>query len=62
MITSAVAELRVERAGGLFGQVTIPYEVTTIGPDGAMPTDLSPDRGALLFNPEDQFRVCIQLY
>lgn len=54
----SVAELRVERAGGAFGQVTVPYEVSPVGAGGAMLSDLSPVRGALLFNQDDRFRVC----
>ena len=57
-----VAELRVERAEGLFGHVTIPYQVSAIDPEGAMLSDVSPERDALTFNPEDQFKVLLILF
>lgn len=57
-----VAELRVVREAGLFGQVTVPFEVVAVSPEGAMMSDISLDRGALLFNPGDEFRVCHNNY
>jgi hypothetical protein len=55
----AVATLRVVRTGGLFDRVTVPFEVTANGPDGATLSDLSLNRGALLFNQGEEFRVCV---
>lgn len=56
-----MAELRVLRAGGSFGSVTVPYEVIIIGPAGAELTDLSPVRGALSFQPQELFQVCMHV-
>ena len=52
-----VAELRVERTGGAFEQITIPFEVAAISPEGAMDTDLSLASGALFFNQDERFVV-----
>lgn len=59
MLCLLVAQLRVVRTGGLFGEVTIPYEVIAMHPDseGAMLSDISPTRGALVFSPQQQSRV-----
>lgn len=54
---SVVAELRVMRTGGAFGEVTIPYEVVPVSPDGATTSDLLPNRGTLFFSPNDRFSV-----
>ena len=45
------------RDAGTFGQVTVPFEVVPIEPEGATTMDVSPNRGALLFNPDEQLRV-----
>lgn len=52
-----VARLRVDRMRGLFEQVSVPYEVSAVTPEGAMLSDLFPTRGALVFNPGDSFMV-----
>lgn len=52
-----MAELHVVRSGGSFGSVTVPYVVEGIGPADSELTDLSPVRGALLFQPQELFQV-----
>lgn len=60
--SSSVATLRVVRTGGMFDQVTIPFEVIASGPEGATLSDLSQSRGALLFNQGEEFRVRVQYF
>ena len=57
--TAIVAELRVVRTGGMFGQVTIPFEVMASETEGAMLSDLSSSRGSLFFDQNEQFRVTL---
>ena len=45
------------RERGLFGGVTVPYEVMGVSPAGAELSDLSVERGAVTFQQEETFQV-----
>ena len=56
-----MAELHVVRNGGSFGSVTVPFAVEAVGAAGSELTDLSPVRGALLFQPQELFKVSTRI-
>ena len=45
------------RERGLFGSVTVPYEVVGVAPAGALVSDLSSHRGALTFQQGENLQV-----
>ncbi len=57
LLLFTVAVLRVVRTRGLFGSVSVPYEVVAVSPSGATSSDLSSQRGALVFLPSETLQV-----
>jgi len=45
------------RERGLFGSVSVPYEVVGVAPAGALVSDLSSHRGALTFQQGESLQV-----